>query len=228
MLRYSSSTHQKLMHESEYALHAAARSARKDVSRIANTIIRDNRFYRQWETTHADLLLPVAQRRKNSAQLMELRNAEIRLIHRRALFDYLKQSGLRGERRKRLFRVIHTTRDFEDAVLAEHRQFMLAVSSHVSADHLIDVMEDVSSQHLLQMYETSYASYFEMRCFIATATDSTTVDLVRLSMKDIGKQLQRIRMRLQTEIPVTYGGDFERQEALARSGRYPILDYMVG
>lgn len=228
MLKYNSRTHQKLMHESEYALHAAADSSAKDVARIANTIIGDNSFYRQWETTHADLLRPVAQRKRNVAQLMELRRAEIRLVHRRALFNYLKESGIRGEHRQRLFRMIHTTRDFDDAVLAEHRQFMLAVSSHVSADHLIDVMEDVSSQHLLDMYETSYASYFEMRCFIATATDSTCVDLVHMAMRDAANQLQRIRMRLQTEMPITYGGSMERQLALANSGRYPVLDYMVG
>jgi len=228
MLRYSSRTHRKLMDESEFALHNAAESERERISRIATTVLDDGKIYQQWEAQHASLLRPVAEHRKNQSQLMELRNAEMQLVHRRALFRLLRRSGLKGSARERLFRTIHSTRDYNDAVLAEHRQYMMAVSSHVSADHIINVMKDVSSRRLLQMYENSYTRYFQMRCYVALAGDTDCVELVRLSMKDTARELQRTRMRIQSETPVTDGGNFDREEALARSGRYPILDYMVG
>ncbi len=216
------------MQESEFALQSATESPDERVSRIANTIIDDGRMYRRWESEHANLLVPVAEHRKNVAQLMELRNAEVQLVHRRALFRYLRRTGLNGAPREQLFRTIHATRDFNDALLTEHRRYMLAVSSHVSADHLIDVMKDVSSRRLLDVYAATYDRYFEMRCFIATEHSGICADLVRLSMRDATKSLTRVRLRIQSEAPVTDGGDFDREAALARSGRYPVLDYMVG
>ncbi|MDJ0700626.1 MAG: hypothetical protein QNJ07_12280 [Woeseiaceae bacterium] len=217
-----------MMHESEYALQSAADSPEPRIARIANTILDDSLLYSRWEATHANLLLPAAERRKNTAQLMELRQAEVQLVHRRALFHYLRKNNVTGPKRERIFRTMHTTRDFSDAVIAEHRQYMIAVSSHVSADHLIDVMKDVNSKRLLQMYEEAYARYYEMRCFIATADDGICSDLVRLAMRDAKRSLLRSQMRIKSELPVTHGGSFDREEALARSGRYPILDYMVG
>lgn len=228
MLRYNSRTHRKLMDESEFALHNAAESERDRISRIASTILGDGKIYQQWESQHANLLRPVAEHRKNRSQLMELRFAEMQLVHRRALFRFLQSSGLKGHTRERLFRTIHSTRDYHDAVIAEHRQYMMAVSSHVSADHIIDVMKDVSSRRLLDMYDNSYTRYFQMRCYVALAGNTDCVDLVRMTMKDTARELQRTRMRIQSEMPVTDGGNFDREEALARSGRYPILDYMVG
>ncbi len=228
MLRYSSTTHRKLMDESEYALHSATGAPDPRVSRIATTILDDDRMYRRWETTHANLLLPIAEHRKNLPQLMELRNAEVQLVHRQALFRYLRRSGISGPRRQRLFRTLHQTRDFDDAVIAEHRNYMMAVSSHVSADHLIDVMKDVSSKRLLRLYENSYDRYFEMRCFVATAGSGGCIDLVQLAMRDAARSLTRARLRIRSETPVTDGSNFEQQADLARSGRYPILDYMVG
>ncbi len=216
------------MDESEYALQSATDAPDPRVARIATTILDDDRMYRGWESSHASLLLPVAEHRKNVPQLMELRNAEVQLVHRRALFHYLRRSGIKGAPRQRLFRTLHQTRDFNDALLAEHRTYMMAVSSHVSADHLIDVMKDVNSKRLLRLYEKSYDRYFEMRCFVATAGGGGTADLVQLSMRDAAKSLTRARLRIQSEAPVTDGRDFEHQADVARSGRYPILDYMVG
>jgi hypothetical protein len=42
------------------------------------------------------------------------------------------------------------------------------------------------------------------------------------------QQADRVRRRINTERPDNRAADFERQAILARSGRYPILDYMAG
>ena len=105
---------------------------------------------------------------------------------------------------------------------------MLAVSSRVSADHLIDVMNDPKSKSILHQYENLYTRYFDMQCYVAGMGDSDCIDLVRSQMWDIRLELQRVRQRIETERPDRGCGSFDRQEPLARSGRYPVLNYMVG
>lgn len=226
MLRYSSSRHRQLMTESEYALQDASESPVPRESRIASTVLGDNKKYREWELRHANLLLPVAEQSARKYQVLALRHADIALIHRRALFQYLQTHEVRGELRERLFRLFHTTLDFNEAILAEHRQYMLAFSSGISTNHIIDIMRDDTSTHLVQQYETTFARYFEMKCFVATARDSDTVRIVHSSLRDVQGHLLRLRRRMETELPTERTGNFDRQELLARSGRYEIQNYL--
>ena len=228
MPRYNSRRHRKLMDESEYALQSAADSSSVRVSRIVNTVLRDSRIYGLWELRHANLMLPVAEHSGKKGQIVALRNAEVQLVHQRALFNYLRANRVRGEERRQIFRIFHSTRDYRDTVLTEHRQYMLAVSSRVSADHLVDIMYDPNSKSLLRQYETLYSRYFEMKCYVAGMGDSDCIDLVRAGLGDARDQLRRVRRSIESEPPVNGCGSFDRQEVLARSGRYPVLDYMVG
>ena len=226
MLRYSSRRHKRLMDVSEFALQGAAESASARESRIATDVLRDDRKYREWESRHADLLLPVAEQSRKKPQIVALRDAEAKLVHRRAFFRYLRAREVRGEARKRLFRLFHSTLDYNDAVLAEHRQYMLAVSSRISTDHIIDVMEDSNSNLLLQQYEKAFSRYFEMKCYVACAGGSDTARFVQQSMRDLQGRLLQLRRQMQTQSPAGHGGNFDRQELLSRSGRYPVLDYL--
>lgn len=228
MPRYNSRRHQKLMDESEYALHDASDSSSLRVSRIVNTILQDSRTYRLWESQHADLLLPVAEHGNKKRQILALRNAEVQLVHQQALFRYLQANEVRGVPRRRVFRIFHATLDYHRAVQIEHWKYMLAVCSRISTDHLIDIMNDVKSKNLLRLYEKSYARYFEMQCFVAGAADSIYIELIRSEMEDAQDQLRRVRRRVESEPPVSDGSSFDQQEALARSGRYPVLNYMLG
>ena len=228
MRGYVSRRHRKMMEQSEFALQDATESSSVHISRVAKTILSDSRTYQLWESRHADLILPAAENSNKKRQIIELRKAEIKLVHRRALFKYLQANKLRGEQRRQLFRAFHRTLDFENAVLAEHRQYMVALSSHVSADYLIDIMNDPKSKSLPRQYEKLYSRYFEMYCYVSGLGDSKCVDLVRSQMADANEQLRRVRRRIETEPPESSVASFDRQEALARSGRYPVLNYMVG
>jgi len=226
MLRYSSSRHRQLMTASEYALQDATESPVPRESRIASTILDDDKKYREWELRHANLLRPVAEQSARKYQVLALRHADVQLIHRRALFQYLQTHEVRGELRQQLFRLFHTTLDFDEAVLAEHRQYMLAFSSGISTNHIIDVMHDSSSTRLVEQYEKTFARYFEMKCFVATASDSDTVKIVHSSLRDVQGHLMRLKRRMETELPTERTGNFDQQELLARSGRYEIQNYL--
>jgi hypothetical protein len=47
-------------------------------------------------------------------------------------------------------------------------------------------------------------------------------------MTSARQQTERLRRRINTVRPDSRAADFERQAVLAKSGRYPVLDYMVG
>ena len=226
LLRYNSSRHRQLMTASEHALQDATESPVPRQSRIASTILGDSQKYREWELRHANLLLPVAEQRARKRQVVALRNAEIELVHRRALFTYLQTHELRDDQRQRLFRMFHSTLDYNQAVLNEHRHYMLAVSSQISTDYIIDVMRDVSSDRLLQQYEKTFARYFEMKCYVASAKDSHCIQLISSSLRDVKGQLLRIRRRIETEVPVVDRADFRQLELLARSSRYEMRNYL--
>lgn len=228
MQRYSSHRHRKLMDESEYALRRACDSPSKHVSRIVNTIVGDSRTFKHWESNHAELLLPVAEQSNNKRQILALRNLEVQLVHRRALFDLIREQQVRGIARKKLFKLFRATRDYQDAVIAEHQQYMIAVSSRVSVDHLIDVMHDANSKRLINQYEELYADYFKMKCYLAITEERYFIELIRLTLKDAQEKIRKKRERIETELPRTQGSSFEREAILAQSGRYPILNYMVG
>ncbi len=214
------------MTASEYALHDAAESDLPRESRIASTVLGDRHKYQEWETRHANLLLPVAEQRSPRHQILELRRADLQLVHRRALFRYLQTHEVPEARRQQLFRLFHASLDYYEAILTEHRQYMLAFSSGISTHHIIDVMQDNLSTHLVNQYESLFSRYFEMKCFLASSGNTETVKLVRASLRDAQGQLLRVKRRLETELPRRSRQNFERRELLARTGRHKVRNYL--
>jgi hypothetical protein len=227
MLRYQSRRHKTLMDESEQALRTAAEKTGAD-ARIAQQVLGDAKSLSLWEARHAELMLPVAEQNTRVPQVIAMRELEVRLVHRRALIEHVRERQLRGRERERLFRVFYGPREFRDAVLAEHRQYMLAVSSRVSTDHLIDVMQDPISNKLVHQYEKIYAQYFELYCYMAATEDRDYAGAVSHMLASARQGAERVRQRLGSVRPDNRAADFERQAALARSGRYPVLNYLAG
>jgi hypothetical protein len=228
MQRYLSRRHKALMDESEQALHSAAQQGSGIDARIAKQIVGDPKTHELWEARHAELVRPVAEQAGRTPQVFALRDVEVRLVHRRALIDHLREHQLRGRKRERLFQVFYGTREFQDAVLVEHRQYMLTVSSRVSTDHLIDVMSDPVSKKLVAEYEAHYARYFELYCYVVGSEDRSCAEAARHLMTNARREAEALRRRINTVRPDGRAADFERQAVLARSGRYPVLDYMDG
>jgi hypothetical protein len=228
MLRYQSRRHQRLMDESERALSDEAEYGSRRESRIAREILGDSRNHRLWESRHADLILPLSEQSRRAPQIFALRDLEVRLLHRRALIRHIRWHGLVGDERDKLFSVFYGPRETTNAILAEHRQYSLAVSSRVSADHLIGVMEDPVSTTLLREYERIYTEYFELYCFIVGCDDAETTEAAMPLMLDLRRRAFSMIKRIHSEKPEGNSSSIERQALLARSGRYPIRNYMVG
>jgi len=229
MLRYQSRRHRWLMDESEQALAEAAEGGGERASRIARQVLSDPKIYQLWESRHADLVCSAAEQSRRALQIFALRDIEVRLLHRRALIKHIRKHHIVGKERDNLFSLFYGPIDTTNAILKEHRQYMLAVSSRVSADHLIDLMRDPVSVRLLSGYESIYSAYFETFCYVASCGDAVMANMVKPEMRYLRKQATRLRKVIRTQRPDgAYRSNFERQALLARSGRYPTLEYMTG
>lgn len=226
MLRYQSTRHRRLMQESEQALEDAASSASARTARIAGQVLADNRTHSLWEAKHAELLRPVAEERRRTPQILAMRRVETGLVHQTALIDYIRAKQIRGRLRDRLFKAFYGPRELTDAILIEHRNYVLATSSALSTDHLIDIMQDSLSTDLLDVYRKAYASYFSMYCYFNCSRDRVMADAIKASMQDSRQRVDRLRRQLYSVEPETGFSNFDQQAALARSGRYPVINYM--
>ncbi len=228
MQRYQSRRHQRLMDESEQALLDATDAKSKRESRIAEHILSDPNMHRLWEARHAELVRPVAEQGKRVQQVYALRDIEVRLVHKRALFDHIRHHQLRGLERDQMIAAFYGPKDIRDAILAEHRQYMLAVSSHLSTGHLINVMYDPLGNRLLRQYATLYRDYFDLYGQVVLSQGDGWADAAKPLMSEAREQMATVRQHINSEQPDDRHADFDQQALLARSGRYPILDYMVG
>jgi len=228
MFRYQARRHRHLMDESEQALSDAAESACERHSRIAKQVLDDSKVHRLWESRHADLILPVSEHSRRAPQVLALRDAEVKLVHRRALIRHIRTHRIVGEARNKLLAAFYGPRETTGAILAEHRQYTLAVSSRLSTDHLINVMCDPVSTGLLKLYDQVYSKYFELYCFVVCCDDEDIAEASKVEMLTLRRRAMSMIRHIHSAPPDNRYSNFERQALLARSGRYPVLNYMVG
>src|SRR5579863_8218785 len=99
--------HTRLMEESEISLAAAAREGPPEDMLVASRILEHPTAYRTWEAEHARLLRGVSDHSRLAAQIGALRAATFTLIHRKALFEYVREREISGPKRHRLFSLFY-------------------------------------------------------------------------------------------------------------------------
>lgn len=164
--------HAQLMQESETRLEMAAICDSPVDGLVASRLVRDPRAYRRWEAEHDRLMRGVSGERNLDRQVVALRSAALSLVHRRAMFEYLRAGEITGPKRCRLFAVFYGNRDYVNAVLTEHGSYVRCSSSYLCTQHLAEhLMQDAALDEPLQLYEQRYGDYF--RAFSDTALAET-------------------------------------------------------
>jgi hypothetical protein len=157
-------THARLMAESETRVEMAA-FLRTPADAVVHRIHDRPDIYRRWEAEHDRLLRPVSDQVRLLRQVVALRSTAFALVHRRALFEYLRERRLSRRKRRRLFVLFYGCRDYTNAVLHEHGNYVRCSSSYVSTQHLAEhLMHDVALDEPLQLYEQFYREYFSVYC----------------------------------------------------------------
>jgi hypothetical protein len=161
MTRAAPITFVQLMIESERALWKT--DSQPDYYRVpVSRLLDDGRQYRLWEATFSRRMRDIAGCPRRIDQAMELRNLAVQLIHRRGLVDYLRGSNIVGDHRRQLFDMFYGHMDYREALIIEHRQYVIAASSGYCAEVLLDAFDDASGFHMIERYQSLYAQYFQI------------------------------------------------------------------
>ncbi|HZC87614.1 MAG TPA: hypothetical protein VE266_11510 [Steroidobacteraceae bacterium] len=156
--------HARLMEESELRvqmstyLHTPADAAARRMLQCPET-------YQRWEVEHDRLLHAISDRGRLAEQVTALRSTVFALVHRRAVFEYLREAQVTGEKRRRALALFYRCRDYTDAVLREHANYVRCSSSYLCTYHLGEhLMHDAAFYEPLVLYEEWYTEYFRAYC----------------------------------------------------------------
>jgi hypothetical protein len=186
--------HSRLMEESELRLAAAAKEGPPDDMLVASRILDHPMSYRVWEAEHDRLLRGVSEHSRLAPQMSALRSAAFALIHREAMFEYIRATGLTGAKRHRLFALFYGARDYASSVISEHASFLRSRSSHLCAEHLAtQLMRDSAFDEPMQLYQEWYGDYFRVFCDVALA--DTPEERLALAPMEALKPLLKHRLR---------------------------------
>jgi hypothetical protein len=89
-------------------------------------------------------------------------------------------------------------------------------------------MRDSLSVKLLEKHDPIYSKYFEHYCFVVSYKDASLVNAMKLEMRELRKRAKQVIEPFRSERPDGGSASFDRRALLARSGRYPALNYMAG
>ena len=164
-MQRSAFSHARLMRESTHRMESALRSDDAKEHLIAQRILATPGSWNAWELEHSGLMRQVADFVVLRNQAVALRHAALRLIHGKALFEYLMKHNVRGQARAKVLAHFHSSLMYEHAVLAEHTVYVRKSASFLCASHLgTDVVQDPAFLDPMLQYETLFREYFDLYC----------------------------------------------------------------
>lgn len=155
----------RLMRESTDCVQSALQSDNSTEQLVAARVLENPCVWQQWENEHSSLMRLVAVNGFRRTQVAVLKKAALRLIERKALFEYLRERAIRGDARRRIVTYFHPTRSYTHAVVAEHGLYLRKACSFLCTSHVgIEVVRDAGFLEPMQRYEALYREYFQLFC----------------------------------------------------------------
>ena len=160
------------MRESTDRIESALRSDDNRERQVAYRLAESSTTWQRWESEHSSLMHQVADYGVLRTQAAALRQTALRLIHGKALFEYLRRGKVRGADRARMLIHFYPTRGYQYAVIAEHSGYVRKACSLLCATHVgSGVVHDPAFLDPMQHYENLYAEYFDLYCRTLFPTD---------------------------------------------------------
>jgi hypothetical protein len=161
----SAISHARLMRESTDCVESALYSDDHKEHLVAHRILENPVSWQSWEWEHSALMRQVADYSVLRSQAAALRQTALRLIHGKALFEYLRKNEVRGAERAQILHHFYPTRGYQYAVIAEHSGYMRKACSYLCASHVgAGVVHDPAFLDPMQHYEDLYQEYFYFYC----------------------------------------------------------------
>jgi hypothetical protein len=141
------------------------RSEDDQEQRVAHRLAESSKTWELWENEHSGLMRQVADYGVLRTQAAALRQTALRLIHGKALFEYLRRNEVRGPARAQMLSHFYPTRGYQYAVIAEHGAYVRKACSYLCATHVgYGLAHDPAFLDPMQHYEGLYAEYFDLYC----------------------------------------------------------------
>jgi hypothetical protein len=160
------------MRESTDRIEIALRSDDDMAHRVAHRLSESSKTWQLWENEHSGLMRQVAEYGVLRTQAAALRQTALRLIHGKALFEYLRRKAVRGPERAQMLAYFYPTRGYQYSVIAEHSGFVRKSCSYLCASHVgTGLVHDPAFLDPMQHYENLYSEYFDLYCSTLFPTD---------------------------------------------------------
>ncbi|HEY6458180.1 MAG TPA: hypothetical protein VIY90_23125 [Steroidobacteraceae bacterium] len=190
--------HDRLMRASHSHVEATARDESHEQNIVAMHLMQHPVTYAEWETGHSNLMQRVCQPHRLRAQIVQMRATTLRLIHRRAVFDYLRERKITGAKRHRFIEMFYGSRDYASSVVVEHGHYIRSRMSASCSRYIgMAVLRDPAFEAPLAAYELWYGEYFRMFCDVqlATSVDDNT-EFQRALLPDLKQRCDEAREQL--------------------------------
>ncbi len=161
----TSVSHARLMRESTDRIELALHGENHREQLIARRILETPRNYQHWESEHSGLMHDAAEYGAARSQTVSLKRAAMRLIHSKALFEFLRDKAIRGEIRQRIIKHFHPTHSYTSALVMEHGIYLRKAGSFICTTHVGSALiQDSGFLDPMRRYEVLYAEYFGLFC----------------------------------------------------------------
>jgi hypothetical protein len=161
----SAISHARLMRESTDRVESALRGDDDKEHLVAHRILESTKTWQLWESEHSGLMRQVSDYSVLRNQAAALRHTALRLIHGKALFEYLRKNAVRGAQRSQILQHFYPTRGYQYAVIAEHGGYLRKACSFLCTHHVgAGLVHDPAFLDPMRHYEVLYSEYFDLYC----------------------------------------------------------------
>ena len=190
--------HDRLMRVSHSHVAATARDESQENQILALRLMQHPGTYSDWEYRHSRLMQQVCQPIGMRAQIVKMRETTLSLIHRRSVFDYLRDRRITGTARHRYIAMFYGARDYATSMVVEHGHYTRTwVSASCSRFIGSEILRDPAFEAPLAAYEQWYGEYFRMFCdlqLMSTETVATACEKALLPLLKERARLARDRL----------------------------------
>jgi hypothetical protein len=222
-------SHATLMEESECRIETVAREGGSFQALAARRLVEGTRLYPLWKSAHSRLMRQVAVETRPLAQAAALRSVYFGLVHRKAMFEYLRAERITGRDRHAVFELIHGGQDYAQAVVAEHSNYIRSVSSLLCSRHIgRTLLADRAFGEPMLRYEQRYADFFRVFCNCVVKSnrfnsDDTLSTLVPYLKRQLGTLRRAIRaLSLEPDVGGLYTLEIDTPAANAHRASSPF------
>ena len=195
-------THERLMRESTDRVQSALYSKNSNEQLVASRLLQSPAAFRAWESEHSGLMREVANPGVRRTQAALLKKTTFRLIHRKALFEYLRDERIRGSPRQRVLLHFHPAQDYARSIVAEHGVYLRKACSFLCTSHVgSHVVCDPGFLDPMARYQELYAEYFQIFCSTQFEQDSAEAELQIALLPMLKHQLEECRLAIMNPRP---------------------------